>query len=803
MSTTDNRKDLPPVNSPNFLEKVREALSVYLGNRGDSLDQGLTRRDLLDSGVLGSAISSKVGAGMASVVDSISSTVGGELDLTPPPSPTNFKATAGVTAIMVECDDQTYTQGGGHSHSVLYGATGLASQTVTVTIAAPCVVTLPNTPVPDQRIVLSTTGALPTGVTAGTVYYAVSISGVTCRLSLTKGGSAIHTSGTQSGVHTASFTPVFSNAVPLAEFQGNVFTYSTNPATTWHLWLKWVTFDGVESATPAGGTNGVVATTAQDVGLLLDAIKGKITASQLYADLGARIDLIDAPGTGLVTTVTNISGTLATEVSTVTTLSATVGGHTSSIATEVGTRATETGNLFSKYTVKIDTNGYVTGFGLASTANDATPYSEFGVRADKFYVASPTGPGITPTFPFTVVTTAIGTPGTSGYIPVGVYINGAVIKGGTIDGAAIVGGTIEKTKLMGDISFTDLQGGSLSASTWVGSTNYASSGGTLGWRINADGTAHLNNAYLSGEIHATAGQIGGNTIGASGLQSPGYPTTGWRLDSSGDFQAKSGAFSGSLSGATITGASGTFAGSLTGATITGATGTFSGALAAGTVDFASSVGTTVAHTVVGSHTLTVPAGMTRMRLSFRGGGGGGGAGGLLGAGGGTGGAYPVLYQTTVTVSPGASYTLVIGAGGAGGTLNGNAGSTGDSTYITGILTAYGGAGGAAGGALDANTYGGEDWVGGTGYGPSGGAGANHYSSGFVAATVGTAGTASGGGGGKGAMNDDWSRTSAGAAGGCGNAVIEYFDPTGVVLKADLDALKTQLNAATSFPLSLT
>ena len=36
---SDQRKDLPPVTATNFLEKVREALQTYLGNRGNDLDQ--------------------------------------------------------------------------------------------------------------------------------------------------------------------------------------------------------------------------------------------------------------------------------------------------------------------------------------------------------------------------------------------------------------------------------------------------------------------------------------------------------------------------------------------------------------------------------------------------------------------------------------------------------------------------------------------------------------------------------------------------------------------------------------------
>lgn len=68
--------------------------------------------------------------------------------------------------------------------------------------------------------------------------------------------------------------PVFADAVVITEFTGTVFAYATNPATTWHLWTKWVTVDGVASTTPAGGTNGLVVTTGQDVSRLVTAMTG-------------------------------------------------------------------------------------------------------------------------------------------------------------------------------------------------------------------------------------------------------------------------------------------------------------------------------------------------------------------------------------------------------------------------------------------------------------------------------------------------------------------------------------------------
>lgn len=81
--------------------------------------------------------------------------------------------------------------------------------TVTITIASPGVITwtahgLANgTPI----ILRNVGGALPTGLVAGTVYYIVAGTTNTFELSATQGGSAINTSGSQSGTQTAYYAP--------------------------------------------------------------------------------------------------------------------------------------------------------------------------------------------------------------------------------------------------------------------------------------------------------------------------------------------------------------------------------------------------------------------------------------------------------------------------------------------------------------------------------------------------------------------------------------------------------------------
>lgn len=84
------------------------------------------------------------------------------------------------------------------------------SATITVTIASPGVITYEDHGLTDgSSVVFSTTGALPTGITAGTIYYAHSESADTFTIYDTQahaiaGGSTgqVNTTGTQSGVHT-------------------------------------------------------------------------------------------------------------------------------------------------------------------------------------------------------------------------------------------------------------------------------------------------------------------------------------------------------------------------------------------------------------------------------------------------------------------------------------------------------------------------------------------------------------------------------------------------------------------------
>lgn len=79
---------------------------------------------------------------------------------------------------------------------------------VTIPLASPAVVNwAAHGLAAGAPILFTTTGALPTGLTAGTIYYVLADTADTFKVAATIGGTAINATGSQSGVHTATANP--------------------------------------------------------------------------------------------------------------------------------------------------------------------------------------------------------------------------------------------------------------------------------------------------------------------------------------------------------------------------------------------------------------------------------------------------------------------------------------------------------------------------------------------------------------------------------------------------------------------
>ncbi len=107
-------------------------------------------------------------------------------------------------AIMSNILAQLLTAGWSNQSGATGSGTGPGKvATFTVTIASPGVVTLSGHGFNGgERVILQTTGALPTGLSVNTVYFVKFIDANTFNLATTLGGANINTSGSQSGTHT-------------------------------------------------------------------------------------------------------------------------------------------------------------------------------------------------------------------------------------------------------------------------------------------------------------------------------------------------------------------------------------------------------------------------------------------------------------------------------------------------------------------------------------------------------------------------------------------------------------------------
>ena len=144
---------------------------------------------------------------------------------------------------------------------------GYAPTTATLTIASPCVVTSTLNLLDLTPITFQTTGALPTGLIPGTVYYTRYLTLTTFNLSATPTGALITTTGTQSGVHSisprgiaisalagASDTPLNQTYFLISDASRFVICFGTNDylSTVFDpMLIRWSDQESVTNWTPA------------------------------------------------------------------------------------------------------------------------------------------------------------------------------------------------------------------------------------------------------------------------------------------------------------------------------------------------------------------------------------------------------------------------------------------------------------------------------------------------------------------------------------------------------------------------
>jgi len=398
-----------------YLETLEQVTNIRLGRRGDPRDRAVTLRELIDSGLAQELRSNPFDSNKSGNVGFVQP--GSRLpDLAVPPAPTGFQANGAYSQINLQWDYPAYSN---HSHTEVHSHTSDSIGDATLL------------GIQSGRIFVDPVGS------GATRYYWVrhvntdSIAGPFNAAAGTAASTApdvnhllgvLTSAVTSSQLATSLSTPI-AKIDPLVTFTGYSSSYSGGSLITRLGAVENSAANGVSSAQ----FNSEVTTRANADSALSSSI------TSLSSTVGSNTSAISTEQT----TRANADSALSSSISTV---SSTVAGHTSSISTQ----ATSINGLSGQYTVKIDVNGAVAGYGLASTTTAAgNIVSEFVVNADRFAIMRGGSNTTAATVPFVVQASATTLNGES--VPAGVYMSDAFIKNGSIANAKI--GTLNAGKI--------------------------------------------------------------------------------------------------------------------------------------------------------------------------------------------------------------------------------------------------------------------------------------------------------------------------------------------------------------------
>ena len=146
------------------------------------------------------------------------------------------------------------------------------SATVTISIATPAVVSWTGHPLAiNQAFTLATTGALPTGITAGVTYYVSSASfgASSFQFSATPGGASINTSGTQSGTQTIQGLPADDTLVEVQRSASSTATEKISLSSLIKAYVKsWIAKADVGLGNVTNNAQLTIANNLSDVNAL-------------------------------------------------------------------------------------------------------------------------------------------------------------------------------------------------------------------------------------------------------------------------------------------------------------------------------------------------------------------------------------------------------------------------------------------------------------------------------------------------------------------------------------------------------
>jgi hypothetical protein len=520
---------------------------------------------------------------------------------------------------------------------------------------------------------------------------------------------------------------------------------------------------GNDKATISGGalTLGVQSTTAGSIVLANTNVAARSTTIQSSASASAAWTLTLPVSAGSSTNVLSTDGTgvtswVAASVGTVTSVGLTVATGAGGILSNSGSTSPITGS--GTYTLAVSGNsGGIPYFSSPSAWASSGTLTANGVVYGGGSGASPASTAVGTTGQVLIATTSNAP--SWGQVPLATGVTGSLPIGN--------GGTGQATTALGTIVVG--ASGSTTTNLAIGTTSQVLTvvGGTAAWATPASGGVSTITFGSTGLTPATATSGAVTVAGTLAVANGGTGLTTTPANGALDIGNGTG-----FTRTTLTAG--------TNITITNGAGSISIA-ASGGGGFSS----LTAFTTAGITTFTVPAGITKVKVTVVGGGGAGGGATSgcsdgIGAGGAGGGA---AIKIVSGLTPGGTVSVTVGAGGTA--VSGGTGNTGGTSSFGAYCSATGGVGGGAGAAGtgtpnvggigssgDLNCSGGPGFIGNSNLSGSGGytilgGGARGITSNSASGTIG--GTYGGGGSG-GKTNGG---AVSGGAGGVGTVIVEY------------------------------
>lgn len=303
--------------------------------------------------------------------------------------------------------------------------------------------------------------------------------------------------------------PTFSDAVRVHEFVGQVGSFAAEPGVQWHIWLKWLTNDSVESVSPSGGANGHQVTTALignvHLGPLIIEAGNLANGAVTTAKFAAGIEPVSI--VGALPSPSGYAGPLTVFLTTDGKLYRYVAGAWTTAVAAVDITGQITGTQIaddSISTPKLQANS-VTAAQIAANTITANEIAANAITASEL-AANSVVAGKVAAAAISATEIAAAAIQATHLAANSIAVGTAAIQNGAIVNAMIADAAITNAKIV-SLAATKLTAGSIAVGEYIQSSDFVT--GVSGWRWGGN-TGEVGSAMIRGQL--TAGQINANGL---------------------------------------------------------------------------------------------------------------------------------------------------------------------------------------------------------------------------------------------------------------------------------------------------